>query len=65
METPGYTPQPMPEEPKKSRTGIIIAIVLVVLCCCCLIGGGLGYYLWVNGDRMLGTGAILPLLAAL
>jgi hypothetical protein len=50
METPGYTPQPMPEEPKKSRTGIIIAIVLVVLCCCCLIvvGGG-----WVFGDAII------------
>jgi hypothetical protein len=65
METPGYTPQPMPEEPKKSRTGIIIAIVLVVLCCCCLIGGGLGYYLWTNGDQLFGTGALLPVLAAL
>jgi len=65
METPGVTPQPLPEEPKKSRTGIIIAVVLVILCCCCLIGGGLGYWFWNNGDRLFGTGAILSTLAAL
>ena len=65
METPGYAPQPMPEEPKKSRTGIIIVVVLIILCCCCLIGGGLGYYLWINGDQLFGTGALLRALAAL
>jgi hypothetical protein len=65
MATPGYTPQPIPEEPKKNRTGLIITIVLVVLCCCCLIGGGLGYWLWNNGDQLLGTGALLHSLIAL
>jgi hypothetical protein len=65
METPGVTPQPLPEEPKKSRTGIIIAIVVIVLCCCCLVGGVGGYWLWNNGDQLMGTGALLPVLAAL
>ena len=65
METPGYTSQPSAPEQKSNRTGIIIAVVLVVLCCCCLIGTGLGYWLWNNGDQLLGTGALLPALAAL
>ena len=55
----------MSAEPKKNRTGLIIAVVVIILCCCCLIGGGLGYYLWQNGDSMLGTGALLKSLAAL
>ena len=33
---------PMPEEPKKSNTGIIIAVVVaVLLCCCCIMAIGL------------------------
>jgi hypothetical protein len=61
-------PEPMPVEPKKNRTGIIIAVIVIILCCCCLIGGGLGYWLWVNGDNLIGTnttGALLNALAAL
>jgi hypothetical protein len=65
METPGYTPQPQAPEPKSNKTGIIIAVVLVVLCCCCLIGGGLGYWLWNNGDALIGTGTLLSTLATL
>ncbi|RPH60525.1 MAG: hypothetical protein EHM81_06080 [Chloroflexi bacterium] len=42
-----------PAEPKKNRTGLIIGIVVVVLCCCCLVFGGLGYWLWTNGDQLL------------
>jgi hypothetical protein len=63
MENPGVTP--MPEEPKKNNTVIIVVVVLVVLCCCCVIGGGLGYWLWTNGDRLMGTGSVLSALAAL
>lgn len=62
--TPGFAPQPLPEEPKKSRTGIIIAVILVVLCCCCLIGSVAGYWLWNNGDQLMGAGAILRTLIA-
>lgn len=41
---------PMPEEPKKSNTGIIIAIVVVVLlCCCCITIAGL----WSFGDQLM------------
>jgi len=58
-------PEPMPVEPKKNRTGIIIAVVVIVLCCCCLIGAGLSYWLWQNGDNLIGTGALLNSLAAL
>jgi DNA-binding transcriptional regulator of glucitol operon len=55
----------MPVEPKKNRTGIIIAVVVIVLCCCCLVGGGLGYWLWQNGDNIFGTGATGALLNSL
>jgi hypothetical protein len=58
-------PDPLPVEPKKNRTGIIIAVVVVVLCCCCVIGGGLSYWFYQNGDNLLGTGALLNLLPAL
>ena len=41
---------PMPEEPKKSNTGIIIAVVVVVvLCCCCIAIAGL----WTFGDQLM------------
>ena len=56
---------PMPVEPKKNRTPIIIAVVLVVLCCCCLIGGLGTYWLYQNGDSLLGTGAIQNVLNVL
>jgi hypothetical protein len=56
METP-VTPTPEvlpPVQPeKKSRTGLIIGIVVAVLCCCCLVFGGLGYWLWNNGDQLM------------
>jgi hypothetical protein len=63
--TPGIESQPQVAEPKSNRTIIIVVVVLVVLCCCCIIGSGLGYWLWNNGDDLLGTGALLPALAAL
>jgi hypothetical protein len=41
---------PMPEEPKKSKTGIIIAVVVgVLLCCCCITAVGL----WYGGDALM------------
>lgn len=47
METPIA---PLPDEPKKSNTGLIIAVVAaVVLCCCCLMII-LG---WQFGDQIL------------
>jgi hypothetical protein len=50
---------PMPEEPKRNNnTWLIVGIVLVVLCCCCLAAVGI-YYLYQNGDRLFGTGALL------
>ena len=52
-------PEPMPEQPKKSKTGLIIAVVVVVvLCLCCAAAGG-AYYLYQNGDKLFGTGALL------
>jgi hypothetical protein len=61
-----YSPQPLPPEPKKNNMPMIIAIVAVVLCCCCLIGGGLGYWLWVNGDNFVqGTGFLFSNLSVL
>ncbi len=39
-----------PAEPKKNRTGMIIAIVVGLLCCCCLV---LGATLWFTGDAIV------------
>ncbi|MEI7849854.1 MAG: hypothetical protein WCK35_28940 [Chloroflexota bacterium] len=58
-------PEPLPVEPKKNRTPMIIAIVLAVLCCCCLIGGLAGYWLWQNGDSLVGTSVLLNALSVL
>ena len=56
----------MPVEPKKNRTVIIIAVVAILLCCCCLGSGIAGYWLWNNGDSMLGTtGALINSLSIL
>ncbi len=60
-----YAPPLPAAEPKKSKTGLIIAVIAVVLCCCCLVGGGLGYWLWTNGDSLLGVGSLLQTLAAI
>ena len=49
---PPYDETPA-QPPKKNNTILIIVIVLVVLCCCCLLAaGGLGYWLYTNGDQM-------------
>ncbi len=58
--TPEPAPLPIVEEPKKNNNNIwlIVGIVLVVLCCCCLIAAA-GVYLYQNGDRLFGTGALL------
>jgi len=53
------TPTPMPDAPKKNNTMVIIAVVVVVVLCCCCAVGGLGYYLYQNGDAIFKTGAML------
>ncbi|MBN1537676.1 MAG: hypothetical protein JW908_13140 [Anaerolineales bacterium] len=57
-----FAPPPEEAPKKKSNTGLIIAIVvIVVLCFCCTIGG-VGYYLWQNGDELFNlTSKVLPL----
>jgi nitrate reductase NapE component len=46
-------PPPFPSEKKKSnKTWIIILVVLLVLCCLCSCGG-IGFYLWNNGDALM------------
>ncbi|MCC7116927.1 MAG: hypothetical protein IT310_00260 [Anaerolineales bacterium] len=45
------------DEPKKNNQTIIIAVVVVVLLCCCCAGAIGGWYLWENGDAMLGNAA--------
>lgn len=58
MEMP--TPEPIAEPKKNNKTLIIIAVVAVVLCCCCLVAAGAAYWLWNNGDSLLGVpGAFL------
>jgi hypothetical protein len=52
-----------PQQPKKKNTWLIIVIVvLVVLCCCCAVLGGAGYWLYYNGDEMLGISSLLQSL---
>ncbi len=46
-----------PEAPKKSNQGVIIAVVVVVLLCCCCVGAIGGWWLWNNGDALLGNAA--------
>jgi flagellar basal body-associated protein FliL len=48
-----------PEESKSSKTWLIVVIVLVVLCCLCLVAGGAVWWLWTNGDRLLGISRLL------
>jgi hypothetical protein len=54
----------MNEAPKNNQRTIIIIVVIAVilLCCCCpAVSYGL-YWLWNNGDQLLGTtGQVLPL----
>lgn len=49
------TPITPSEEPKKNRNPVIIGIVVaVLLCCCCVTSFGL-WWLWNNGDALLGS----------
>jgi hypothetical protein len=51
----------MPEPPKSNnRVWIIVLIVVVVLCLCCILVGAAGWWLWNNGDRLLGIYSLLP-----
>ena len=49
-------PTPMPEEPKKNNTWLIVGIVVVVLCCLCVIVLGVGYQFGDQILRALGMG---------
>jgi flagellar basal body-associated protein FliL len=52
------------DAPKKSsKTWLIILIVVLVLCCCCAVVGGLGYYLYNNGDALMQDWSALSSLA--
>ena len=56
-----------PPKPARNNTVIIIVVVVVLLCCCCVAVAG-GYYLWQNGDTLLGNptpGALLTHLRSL
>ena len=53
-ETMSEMPVTPTEEPKKSNQGLIIGIVVVVLLCCCCVGAIGGWWLWNNGDALLG-----------
>jgi hypothetical protein len=48
---------PTEEQPKKNNTPIIIAVVVVVLLCCCCVAIGGGFWLWNNGDALMGVSA--------
>ena len=44
------TPAPVPEQPRKSNTWIIIAIGVLILCCLCLI---VVWAAWQYGDAVI------------
>jgi len=49
-----------PPQPKKGPNWlIIIIVVLVVMCCCCAVVGGAGYWLYYNGDQLMGISSSL------
>jgi flagellar basal body-associated protein FliL len=47
-------PAAEPVQPKKSRTWLIVLIVVLVLCCLCAAVGGTVWWLWNNGDTLIG-----------
>jgi hypothetical protein len=49
-------------EGSSSRTWLIVGGVVIILCCVCAVCGGVGYWLWENGDRLLEEYAIRGLL---
>lgn len=50
-----YTPvNEAPEEKNSKKLWIILSIFLVLLCCLCLAVVGAGFWLWDNGDSLLG-----------
>jgi hypothetical protein len=51
MEPMGSADQP------KSRRWLIIVVVVLVVCCLCLAAGLAGWYLYTNGDQLLGLTA--------
>ena len=64
METPNLAPDSFSGEPapKKSNTGLIIAIVVFLLLCCCCVSGICGWWLYTNGDSLIGTSALLHIV---
>lgn len=46
-------------QPKKSRTWLIILIIVLVLCCLCTAVGAGAWWLWNNGDSLLGLSRLL------
>ncbi len=65
MTTYPESPAPLPpEQPKTNRTMIIVVVVLVLLCCCCVCGSLGAYWLWNNGDALLGISSLLRGLPA-
>ncbi len=56
-------PPPVDAPKKSSKTWLIILIVVLVLCCCCAVVGGLGYYLYNNGDALMQDWSALSSLA--
>jgi flagellar basal body-associated protein FliL len=59
MTEPMGTPLGEPTGQKKSRTWLIVLIVVLVVCCLCVVVVGGGYWLWNNGDRILGLASAL------
>ncbi|MCI0554496.1 MAG: hypothetical protein L0287_26405 [Anaerolineae bacterium] len=52
-------PPVITEEPKKNNTVLYVIIGVVLLCGCCATIGA-GYWLWINGDRLLqGTSLLM------
>lgn len=56
-------PPPLEETKKPNMVLIIVIVVLVVLCCMCLAIVGAGYWLWENGDALLGITKLFSISA--
>jgi len=64
MENPNMSPDAFSgqPEPKKNNTILIVAIIAVILLCCCCFAAIGGYWMWNNGDQLLGVSQLANLL---
>ena len=64
MEDPNMSPFSVSgqSEPKNNNKNLIIIIIAVVMLCCCCFAGIGSWWLWNNGDELLGISLLVNLL---